>query len=587
MQQAEEPFPRDHQLKGEMQENDLRRRLHPQLQTQLDKQQQAEQLLKHRQPSRQLSGRHSHHLQETSKHPHISPDFSMEREDGDRQMTGRERISINKELIGKPSNFQHIGHINREVTSTQTTEEVKNLFQMVNLYQEQVGLLTGKAVEEEPVELREDVSQRVDVPLAGDGGLDGAEDDVGEVGQRKSPPFDHFEDAPEHVSTRFEGVELRKDRIRKPTDSNQARKAGYQFDQQRQTQTHQQTDQVTLLLDRVKFQDDFGEEERKNPRRSLPPRLLGSSGSLPREGKLRKDMIGPPKDFQHVMGAGNMLESHEKKSPLAPSHHQKEAHDGRGAKEPSQERVTHLRKDMIGPPTDFHHVMGAGQMHTAHETPPSHVPPNLVTSNTEGREEHKEIPYYRLPHPSAAPPLPPPGPPPSSARLKGGRLRKDMISSPTNFHHVMGTAPYHAAQEGPTQMVTDNEPQSSMEERVASLVKLGQDSTDLIKPGSSRKKSAIGHPTNFQHVVHIDTSTSESDLKLLLTEKTSDASVHGSAHDMSKGPACRGGAKQDGDGKDGFSATRPSAHTKLRKDMIGTPTNFQHVSHAGFDTGKA
>ncbi|XP_063597057.1 uncharacterized protein LOC134773636 isoform X2 [Penaeus indicus] len=583
MQHAEEPFPRDHPLKGEMQENNLRQRLDPQPQPQLYKQgggeEEEEQLLKHHQSPNQLSDHQAHHVQEISKHPHIAADSSAGRGDGFRQMTGRERISINKDLIGTPSNFQHIGHINREITSTQTTEEVRNLFQMVNLYQEQVGLLPGKTTDEEPVVFSgsEGVNQLVDIPLAGDRGLEDTEREAGGVPQRQSPVL---EDSVDHDRTDYD-VELRKERHGIPSASKH--RTAYNFDQQRQAQT---TDQA-IVLDRVKVQDDFGEEDRKvkkNTRKSLSPRLLGSSSSLTREGKLRKEMIGSPKDFQHVMGAGHMLESHEKKSSLATSQTKKEETEGGGTKDPAHDRVSYIRKDMIGPPTDFLHVMGAGQMRAAHEIPPTHTPPNAIASDAEGREEQKELPYYRRPQPSAPPPPPPSALPPSSARIKGGRLRKDMISAPTNFHHVMGTAPYHASLEGPI-TEEDGGEKSSLEERIAVSARLGQDSSDLTKP--IRKKSAIGHPTNFQHVVHVDTSTPESDLKQLLIEKTSDASMHGSAHDVRKIPAGRGGGRQGAEGKGGSSATRPSAHAKIRKDMIGTPTNFQHISHAGLDLGKA
>ncbi|XP_047483694.1 uncharacterized protein LOC125035364 isoform X2 [Penaeus chinensis] len=587
MQHTEEPFPRDHPLKGEMQENNLRQRLDPQPQPQLYKQgeEEEEQLLKHRQSPNQLSEHQAHHVQEISKHPQIVADSSAGRGDGFRQMTGRERNSINKDLIGTPSNFQHIGHINREITSTQTTEEVRNLFQMVNLYQEQVGLLPGKTTGEESVEFSgsEGVNQQVDIALAGDRGLADTEREAGGVTLRQSQVL---EGALDHDHTGYD-VELRKER-HGITSASQYRTA-YNFDQQREAQT---TDQA-MLLDRVKVQDDFREEDRKvkkNTRKSLSPRLLGSSSTLTREGKLRKEMIGSPKDFQHVMGAGHMLESHERKSPLATSQTKKEETEGGGAKDPAHDRVSHIsavigRKDMIGPPTDFHHVMGAGQMRAAHEIPPTHTPPNTIASDAEGREEQKELPYYRRPPPSAPPPPPPPSAlPPSSARIKGGRLRKDMISAPSNFHHVMGTAPYHASLEGPI-TEEDGGEKSSLEERIAVSARLGQESSDLTKP--LRKKSAIGHPTNFQHVVHVDTSTPESDLKQLLIEKTSDASMHGSAHDVSKVPAGRGGARHGAEGRGGSSATRPSAHAKIRKDMIGTPTNFQHISHAGLDLGKA
>lgn len=600
MQHTEDPFPQDHPLKGEMQENNLRQRLDPQPQPQPDTQQQQqggeEQLLKHRLSSHQLSEHHAHHVQEISKHPHVTADSSRRREDGFRQMTGRERISINKDLIGTPSNFQHIGHINREVTSTQTTEEVRNLFQMVNLYQEQVGLLPGKVADEEPVGFSggEGVNRRVDIPLAGDLGFADTEqgedritkhEDHRKIPQRQSPVL---EDTLDRDHTDYEEVELRnnrKERLGIPSASEY--RATHNFDQQRPAQTPQQTDQAILLHDRVKLGEDFGEEDRKgkkNARISLSPRLLGSSSSLTREGKLRKEMIGSPKDFQHVMGAGHMLESHEKKS-LAVSHPKKEEAEGRGAKEPSHDRVINIRKAMIGPPTDFQHVMGASQMLAAHEIPPTHTPPNAISSETEGREEQKELPYYRRPQPSAPPPPPPSALPPSSARIKGGRLRKDMIGAPTNFHHVMGTAPYHASFEGPA-TEEDNEQKSSLEERVAFSARLGQENSESTKP--IRKKSSISHPTNFQHVIHVDTSTPESDLKQLLIEKTSDASVHGSAHDVSKVPVGRGGgARQGAEGRGGSSATRPSAHAKIRKDMIGTPTNFQHISHAGLDLGKA
>lgn len=96
MQHTEDPFPQDHPLKGEMQENNLRQRLDPQPQPQPDTQQQQqggeEQLLKHRLSSHQLSEHHAHHVQEISKHPHVTADSSRRREDGFRQMTGRERI---------------------------------------------------------------------------------------------------------------------------------------------------------------------------------------------------------------------------------------------------------------------------------------------------------------------------------------------------------------------------------------------------------------------------------------------------------------------------------------------------------------
>ncbi|XP_037775176.1 uncharacterized protein LOC119572250 isoform X1 [Penaeus monodon] len=559
MQHTEEPFPRDHPLKGEMQENNLRQRLDPQPQPQLYKQgeEDEEQLLKHHSSSHQLSEHHAHHVQEISKHPHVTADSSAGRGDGFRQMTGRERISINKDLIGTPSNFQHIGHINREITSTQTTEEVRNLFQMVNLYQEQVGLLPGKATDEEPVEFSgsEGVNQQVDIPLAGDRGLADTEREASGVTRRQSPVFDGALDH-DHIDC---VVELRKERHGIPSASKY--RAAYNFEQQRQTQTPQQTGQA-ILHDRVRVQDAFGEEDRKvkkNTRKSYPPRLLGSSSSLTREGKLRKEMIGSPKDFQHVMGAGHMLESHEKKSPLATSHSKKEETEGGGAKDPTHDRVPHIsavigRKDMIGPPTDFHHVMGAGQMRAAHEIPPTHTPPNTITSDAEGREEQKELPYYRRPQPSAPPPPPPSALPPSSARIKGGRLRKDMIGAPTNFHHVMGTAPYHASLEGPI-TEGDGAEKSSLEERVAVSARLGQESSDLTKP--IRKKSAIGHPTNFQHVVHVDTSTPESDLKQLLLEKTSDASMHGSP-DVSKGFPRPGGPAKGPQGRGG-----PQRHPPL------------------------
>lgn len=94
MQHTEEPFPRDHPLKGEMQENNLRQRLDPQPQPQLYKQgeEDEEQLLKHHPSSHQLSEHHAHHVQEISKHPHVTADSSAGRGDGFRQMTGRERI---------------------------------------------------------------------------------------------------------------------------------------------------------------------------------------------------------------------------------------------------------------------------------------------------------------------------------------------------------------------------------------------------------------------------------------------------------------------------------------------------------------
>ncbi|XP_042214362.1 uncharacterized protein LOC121860995 isoform X2 [Homarus americanus] len=469
-----------------------------------------------------------------------------------------------KEMIGPPTNFQHVLHVGPDVVDT----ELELLMKMANLNQQDKSDVKATdsvmaGVEERP---GEDTTQPQHLTIQLDA------DDTPSTTHIPTPP-PRFRrslggspaSSYQHVShVRFSDA---------TTTLHQVSQDQHHLQPTRETQTNSEEQLPFPVTENVIFDyPDLGQEEprwdnqewsrsssdggqreahwksqrwsRPDLQDDLPPPLT------PPPVGLRKVMIGPPTNFQHVRHVDQSNARQEAQHLTKASRNDQSAPDLETSKSMpnlmerreglrkarSQQDDRHgvigisfttrlsspppprMRKDMIGPPTNFQHVTHVG------------FDDNTTSQVNQGSQHHRD----------------------SFTEKQTGWDEKQRTETKARIFHRDSVD-----SEGGQQ-----QKQRWEKQRWSSPVTLEDSTTPPCSPPPVISKDMIGPPTNFKHVRHLDPDSVQQELQHLTKE--GDVKV-------SRRPSTR------------RDQTEPSPPTRVRKHMIGAPTNFQHVAHVGIN----
>ncbi|XP_045623824.2 uncharacterized protein [Procambarus clarkii] len=362
---------------------------------------------------------------------------------------------------------------------------------------------------------------------------------------------------------------------------------------------------------------------------------------------ISKDMIGPPTDFQHVLHVGPDADDLELQQLMKMAN----LKQGRGSTGRTPESM-----ECLG---EFEYVLPRPEPSTRIPTPP---PPSRVrvqepprdpqVAGSEGRTlwlRNTRPPEKHTPESQEYPPgVPEEGretemssgqqagtsptlcrPKPRSGPLNGG-VKKDLIGPPTNFQHVVhvgfqswrqgseeqqqqeppitvkvedqyrpdletrGGISDFVDSEGKEQQQQEHQPKQQQEQEAQwehhlwSTASTASDSPPPLPPPTAElSKDMTDPPTTSPPSSHPRRDAVGQKLQRL--RKTQAPRTRKSVPDLFERRDAQRDvmdlSQQDGRlrGKAGAGRTRAPS-PRLRKDMIGPPTNFQHVKHVGFNS---
>ncbi|XP_071525402.1 uncharacterized protein [Panulirus ornatus] len=343
-------------------------------------------------------------------------------------------------------------------------------------------------------------------------------------------------------------------------------------------------------------------------------------------GRLRKDSIGPPTNFHHVLHIDRHSTEHELQQLMAnlnkeaaPLKTHKSLPDlvEHGGNQDTGHRTTDLpwptgasvppagiRKDMIGQPTNFQHVTHVGfgdkrsvgvseELQQQQDPTTAFSLPKLTSWNghylsdpetqnctSDGVNEHRGQQTHLKSQPWS---------------YHDGECPEEENHRQDHQYSIPGVdGGQQVAQETHQWSIPgeDGGQQVAQETHQWSIPHPEDDpSSSLAQTPSWLRKDMIGPPTNFQHIFHLDRDNIDQEIQQMLREvgvdlqPLSDSKTQRVANDVTERQ--RGQEEASGRSTTLRDLPDPAKPGRIRKDMIGPPTNFQHVSHVGLSSTTA